>query len=397
MTRIFSDPRPRLFKGDALTVNGAGKLYFYEPGEGSTTLKSVYADKELTTPLTNPVILGASGRAPTIWLDGDYHVKMTDSADVTIWDIPNYEPADLSAQFSDFDATITYTIYDYVRGSDGNYYQSIVSGNVGNDPTADTTNWKRAFVGQFDDWISTYVYAVDDFVLGLDGNYYQSLTTSNLGNNPTSSATNWVQVYFIDVWNTNKPYAADDIVKYGGDIWVSLQGSNTGNTPAVSSTYWRSFFLPSTASGFTASSFEYRASGSSIFALGSLDVATNITRDTWETVGPTGSGADYIWTTLDDLPSGTKSVILKCKANGSGTATYVDLELSLRQGGSTSSEGTHARVLWAQSYATSGDNAVACVTEQTVVLGTGNIFEVNWDDTGTGGRNINLYLVGVKV
>lgn len=75
--------------GDDGNPIALGKLYFYEPG--TTTNKDTYTTSDLSVPNANPVILDANGRA-TIWLNGNYKVKLTDSADVTIYTEDNINP-----------------------------------------------------------------------------------------------------------------------------------------------------------------------------------------------------------------------------------------------------------------------------------------------------------------
>ena len=67
-----------------------GKLYFYEPG--TTTLKDTYTTSALTIENANPVILNSAGRA-AIWLNGNYKVKVDNSADTTIYTEDEINPA----------------------------------------------------------------------------------------------------------------------------------------------------------------------------------------------------------------------------------------------------------------------------------------------------------------
>jgi microcystin-dependent protein len=59
-------------------MSGA-KLFFYEVG--TSTKKTTYSDKALTTPHTNPVVADSSGRWDPIYLDGSYKVILTASTD----------------------------------------------------------------------------------------------------------------------------------------------------------------------------------------------------------------------------------------------------------------------------------------------------------------------------
>lgn len=62
--------------GDSL---GGAKLFFYEVG--TATKKTVYTDKALTIPHTNPVVADAAGRFAAIYTDGAYKVVLSDSTD----------------------------------------------------------------------------------------------------------------------------------------------------------------------------------------------------------------------------------------------------------------------------------------------------------------------------
>lgn len=64
------------------TQNVGGKVYFYETG--TSTLKSVYTDEELTTAHTNPVILDAAGSALIFLGLGSYDYKVDDSDDSAV-------------------------------------------------------------------------------------------------------------------------------------------------------------------------------------------------------------------------------------------------------------------------------------------------------------------------
>lgn len=75
-TQIFDD------SGDPLA---AGKLYIYL--EDTTTLASIYTDRDLTSGAANPIILDADGRsAPRFIGEVPYKIKGTTSADVTVFE-----------------------------------------------------------------------------------------------------------------------------------------------------------------------------------------------------------------------------------------------------------------------------------------------------------------------
>jgi hypothetical protein len=71
--------------GDPLA---GGKLLFFEAG--TSTLTPAYADFNLTTPLSNPVILDAGGRAPQLFLAAtSYKQVLQDALGVTLWTADN--------------------------------------------------------------------------------------------------------------------------------------------------------------------------------------------------------------------------------------------------------------------------------------------------------------------
>ena len=84
-------------------VNGVpiagARLFFY--ATGTSTPQDTYADVNLTTPNTNPVVADANGRFPNIWLSpaAAYHVQLWDAATadnpegVQIWDADPVGPA----------------------------------------------------------------------------------------------------------------------------------------------------------------------------------------------------------------------------------------------------------------------------------------------------------------
>lgn len=189
-TRVFSDPFPTFYLEDGVTVNSSGKIFFYEPGTGSTTIKNIYSNSPRTIELLNPVILDSTGKPTSaIFLDGDYRVVEKTSGGVTIRSTDNYQPGDFSSQYGAWDATYTYSLNDIVRFTDNEYYTSLQNNNLGNTP---------------------------------------------------GSTLYWSRIIRINVWNTNETYAEDSIVEYNGNLYTSTSSSNTGNVPDAGSP-WSDF------------------------------------------------------------------------------------------------------------------------------------------------------------
>lgn len=85
---IFTSP-PRATDTNGNTVSGA-KWYFYNTG--TTTPHAIYADGDLTTPLTNPVVADSGGLFPSIYTDPAvvYRAVLKTALGVTVMDIDPY-------------------------------------------------------------------------------------------------------------------------------------------------------------------------------------------------------------------------------------------------------------------------------------------------------------------
>ena len=113
----YSNPVPEILDNNGDPIVGA-KTYFYE--SGTTTLKTVYSDSDLSVAIANPVIADAGGRLPSIFLDGIYKVEQRDQNDVTIWTRDTVGSISTS-QFSDWINDFTYSINDIVRADDDQF------------------------------------------------------------------------------------------------------------------------------------------------------------------------------------------------------------------------------------------------------------------------------------
>jgi hypothetical protein len=159
-----------------------GKLYFYK--SQTNTPLDTFKDDKLTIPNTNPVILSADGRAPNIFYEGSARVVLTDANDVQVWE------------------------------------RDPVGGDAG--------------LGQFSLWEQQVRYDTNDYVIGSDGKIYKSLINPNEANDPTTSPSSWEEVRFMGVWNTNISYDTGIVVQTtDGNLWKSTQAANAGNDPMV--------------------------------------------------------------------------------------------------------------------------------------------------------------------
>lgn len=86
------------------------QLFFYEPG--TTTEKTVYQDKALTTPHANPVVADSAGRFDPIYMDGTYKVVLKDADDVTIDTTDNFSTGSSADFFGETEIITTTTAID---------------------------------------------------------------------------------------------------------------------------------------------------------------------------------------------------------------------------------------------------------------------------------------------
>ena len=121
-------------------------------------------------------------------------------------------------------------------------------------------------------------------------------------------------------------------------------------------------------------------------------VASDLTENTWETVGPTGSGADNIWTALDDVPSFCRFIYLRCDLIASAIATGAcSLKVEVRDYADAGSDATLANM---SQYT---DNVVSNEATGTLVvpIDSNGRFGMRWNGNANNSSEvIRLYLHG---
>ena len=346
-TRVFTNPQESYTLDDGATVNSSGKLYFREPGPSSTTLKTVYSDKNLTVPLINPVILDAGGKAPPIYLDGDYNVQLTTSADVQVWRVDNYQPPTVEGQFDAWDSSLTYAVNDYIRYTDGKYYVSLVSGNV--------------------------------------------------GNTPSSSPSWWSEVFFLTVYNASETYASGAIVYYSGQLWEA-RSATTGTTPGTDDSIWVLSGTPSSKTGYINTSFEF-IQDAPVSIPAQFSITSAVPDSTYQTIGPSGSGADNVYPDytpgdVDNAKFAIFDVSCNCSKN-TGTDERFVMSMKFRKPGSAS---IHAGPLsGGYGGATHGDDYGYGSGRIVVPIDEDGLFEVFWSSIGSPDfESIDIRYIGVR-
>lgn len=220
MTSRFIDPIPQ-FCNDAGEPIAGGKLYFYD--SGTTSFRDTYSDAGLTTANANPVILDSAGRPPSIFLQGNYKLVITDADDVQISTRDPVSGSSTAGEYTDWSITTTYSLNQSVRGSDGEYYVSITNNNLGNDPVSSAVNWSK-IVG-LTDWNINETYELND-TARYNGLLYRSTANSNLGSQP-DLLVNWVSLApasaadaVITIASPNTTIASDGV----GDVYQRANG-----------------------------------------------------------------------------------------------------------------------------------------------------------------------------
>jgi hypothetical protein len=220
----FINPRPQ--------YRPNSKLFFFK--SGTDTQLVTYKDQFETTGLenTHPVLTDSAGVVPNIFFSGSAKLVIQDENSVQYGE---FNPVGGEKELGDFtlwDTVVTYDKNDIVEGSDGNFYQSLSNGNIGNDPTLIPTAWKEIrFIGV---WNTNVTYSVGDIVQTASGNLWKALTAT-AGNDPDiDDGTNWVIAVNIppDLWVTK---TADFNIESGVIYQIDASGGTVD--AALAKTY----------------------------------------------------------------------------------------------------------------------------------------------------------------
>lgn len=126
-----------------------------------------------------------------------------------------------------------------------------------------------------------------------------------------------------------------------------------------------------------------------------FSVAATLADDTWESIGPTGSGADNIWTALDDIPT---------------DVDYIELDISIQAIRTSGVDALCTNILYARANGTTpGNPAIADArafggttvqgqainhTARKVQVAPGNLFDLKFTNTDCTSYAISIYLIG---
>ncbi|MBI5135769.1 MAG: hypothetical protein HZA24_00370 [Nitrospirae bacterium] len=151
---------------------------------------------------------------------------------------------------------------------------------------------------------------------------------------------------------------------------------------------------PAAPAGYTKYSSFYMVNDVPAVNAPALNVDTVLAKNTWVSVGPTGSGATYTWTALDAVPATAKLVELRGLAYLNTLATTTDTAtLQARKTGTA----TNSPWIFRQQVLSDGTTRAYDNTEVgfKVQIDTNRRFDLLWDGENFGGTvTIILYLVG---
>jgi len=166
-----------------------GHLLFFK--SGTSTALVTFMDEVETIPNLTNVPVGPNGNLGNVFFSGSAKVRYFDQFGAQYAERDPVGGEKELGDFSLWDNIVVYDKGDFVEGSDGNFYQSVSNGNVGNDPTLVDSAWKEIpFNGIYSAGVS---YPIGEVVQTTDGGMWKSVVASNAGNDPTTDdGSNWL-------------------------------------------------------------------------------------------------------------------------------------------------------------------------------------------------------------
>lgn len=233
MTERFRNPVIK-YTTDTLKTLPGSTLSFFQ--NGTSTPKTVYADKNKITSLGSVVTSDSAGVFVPIFLDGTYRVTLKNAAGVTQtgWPVDNVGGEDTTGAFDDWSAITSYSIGEIVTASNGLRYVSLQNSNLNQEPSISATYWQELRLTL--EWNATSTFGSGDRVF-YNGLQYISLQASNTNHTPSSNSAWWKQIKEYDVWNNATTYSIGQYVFDGEVRYVSVQNSNTNHDPSADTTY----------------------------------------------------------------------------------------------------------------------------------------------------------------
>jgi len=157
------------------------------------------------------------------------------------------------------------------------------------------------------------------------------------------------------------------------------------------------FITPETLAG-RMGLFVNNASGNANISNTQLNITSTVSAVTWESIGPTGSGADHIWAVLDSVPLGADWVELRIYASATDSATAANTvrsaTLAARGDGSSEAYGIDTGILTTGYYTNAAGHGHALDYSVTKIpFSSSGVFELYWVSS-TEATNIYVWLTG---
>ena len=240
------------------------------------------------------------------------------------------------------------------------------------------------------------------------GNYiHMTNLTTGITNNDGSfvGISSMEELDIIQKENNLIRFATTNIIRLNiaGDGGIYTEGA-TGGSQGVDTINASAYYLngakiasPTTVSGWIASTVIQVSDDEPASSI-SFNVASTVLTGIWKSVGPTGSGADHIWTGMDSVPTSAKYVILKIDNNFvSGTTSGVSYGVTvyLRKTGSTVVLGQTSRVSSTILLNRSGlSERAGNIIGTLVPIDSNQRFDIQWSNNSGGTVNLDLALIG---
>lgn len=351
-----------------------GYIGVFEPG--TTTPKVTYSDPELTSANATTSLDGVSvvrldaDGGKWLFFTGKAKVRLYNSNGVQQWEKDNIQLSpDDSAEWIN-EKTATYgsaTTFTLAGDNTTEYHVGRRVQLIG-----DTMGTAYATIT-----VTSYVAPTTTVTISVDAgdSIDNTLTTSYTGIN---SAINESIDYSAIAGITP---SADEINILDGVTATAAELNKTDDSAAA-------------VSGYVSGMRTYiNTDGGNTFA-NRFDLDANVTENSFESIGPTGSGATNIWAVMDIIPAGARIAIMKGWMRTTVNATGVCLqEIFCRQTGSSATAIDQAEPIRNTGYGGAGDT-VDQLRTFFAPLDSSRRADFTWNAGNDSARDFGLYLVG---
>jgi hypothetical protein len=147
-----------------------------------------------------------------------------------------------------------------------------------------------------------------------------------------------------------------------------------------------------------AGTFVNEANDQPVAVTGEFDIDSNVTETAWESIGPTGSGADNTWTALNSVPADADwiQVRIACEASdSSSTASALRTTRIYARGGDGSQGVSAINQIHKHGYYNDSSGNGVYMGQNTVKIPVDSniVFDVNWTSSCES-LDADLYLIG---